>query len=459
MAELHPLLARIAGQDPAAIALICGGVTLSYGEMWAAAEGVAAELKSAGLEPGDRVALAGERTARQFVNMLGVLIAGGIYVPLGATTPLVRQARILADSGARFRLADQPAPPEVLDAPPSAEPLPAGYILFTSGSTGVPKGVRITLDNVEAFVANLLGLYPLPPAARALQVANLTFDITVQEIYPAWASGAALCVVPTAHVLMWPRYARDLDVNVAVLLPSQVRMSAEKGLLKPGSLPKLELVSLGGELVTGYVCRLLREASPDVALVNLYGPTETTVFITHEPITDLLPDHEGVPIGRAWEDQRVELHDAVDGMGELIVAGSQVSPGYWNMPEANADRFLTIDGVRFYRTGDLVRRDEAGRLVFVARADRQVKVDGYRIELDEVERAARRIAGTGDAFVVVAEGKLACFVPDSVAIDALREGLAAELPPYMIPKRFVGVAEFPRTSSGKVDLKGLAGLP
>lgn len=457
-ADLHPLIARIArhAQDrPDAIALISEGSATSYAELWRRALDHAGELQQFGVMPGDRIALEGERLTQQFVNILAVLIAGGIYVPLGEKAPPARRSTVAADSGARLLLSADGVITSLDSAASEATDLPPGYLLYTSGSTGVPKGVLVTLDNLQAYVDNVQRHYPLAPGARAGQIADLGFDASVHETFGAWSAGAALCVVPTRHVLMWPRYFRDLDIETALLVPSQVRLADQARLLKPGSIPTLRRVYLGAELVTGQVVRLLQEAAPNCRFVNLWGPTEGTVALTHNPIDEIPADHEGVPIGRAWPDHRVELADVEDDVGEMVATGPQICRGYWNLPQANAERFFEQDGARFYRTGDLARRDPATGFVFVGRRDRQVKIKGYRIELEECERAIRRRAGTGHAFVVAHNSELVCFIGDGIALDALESALRADLPAYMIPQRFIPVAHFPMTQSAKVDIKGL----
>jgi amino acid adenylation domain-containing protein len=455
-ADLHPLIGRIAHhaqETPDAIALICEGAETPYVELWRRGLDLAGELQRLGMRPGDRIAIEGERLTQQFVNLLAVLIAGGIYVPLGEKAPPARRATVAADSGARFLLsADGGITPLDGGAASEATDLPPGYLLYTSGSTGVPKGVLVTLDNLQAYVDNVQRHYPLAAGARAGQIADLGFDASVHETFGAWSAGAALCVVPTRHVLMWPRYFRDLGIETALLVPSQVRLADQARLLKPGLLPKLSRVYLGAELVTGQVVRLLHEAAPDCRFVNLWGPTEGTVALTHNPIDTIPADHEGVPIGRAWPDHRVELADAEDDVGEMVATGPQICRGYWNLPQANAERFFESEGARFYRTGDLARRDPAVGFVFVGRRDRQVKIKGHRIELEECERAIRRLAGTGQAFVVVHDGALVCFIEDGIPLDALEAALRVDLPTYMIPQRFVPVENFPMTQSAKVDL-------
>jgi amino acid adenylation domain-containing protein len=460
--DLHPLIARIARHardTPDAIALICEGSNTSYAALWRRASDLAAILRARGVSAGDRVALEGERLAQQFVNLLAVLIAGGIYVPLGERAPPARRVAIARDSGAHILLSatiDGGLDFSSLDAdgPPTPADLPPGYILYTSGSTGVPKGVQVTLDNILAYVDNVQRLYPLAAGGRAAQIADLGFDASVHETFGAWSAGAALCVVPTRHTLMWPRYFRELAIETALLVPSQVRLAHQAGLLQPGSLLALRRVFLGAELVTGQVVRLLSEAAPHAAFVNLWGPTEGTVALTHHPIVDIPPDHEGVPIGHAWPDQSVTLADEEEGIGEMLAAGSQICRGYWNLPDATAERF--VQGV--YHTGDLARADPDRGYVFVGRRDRQVKIKGHRIELEECERTIRRLAGTGQAYVVAHAGSLICFIDEDVALDRLDSALRVDLPAYMIPQRFITVSAFPITQSGKVDLNSLRAL-
>jgi amino acid adenylation domain-containing protein len=460
--DRHPLIARIARharETPDAIALICEGSSVRYAEMWQRAVDLAAELHRHGLNIGDRVALEGERLPQQFVNILAVLIAGGIYVPLGEKAPPARRALITHDSGASLLLCaakDGGFELAALDATASAHAdLPPGYILYTSGSTGTPKGVQVTLDNVLAYVNNVQSRYPLVAGARAGQIADLGFDASVHEVFLAWSAGATLCVVPTRHVLMWPRYFRNLEIETALLVPSQVHLAHQAGLLRPGSLPALRRVFLGAELVTGQVVRLLKDAGPATDFVNLWGPTEGTVALTHNPITEVPADHEGVPIGRAWPDHAISLVDADDGVGEMLATGPQICRGYWNLPEMTADRFIEKGGRTYYRTGDLAREDPASGYIFVGRRDRQVKIKGHRIELEECERAIRRLAGTSQAIVIAHAGGLICFIEEGIDLVRLDAALRTDLPVYMIPQRFVAMAAFPMTPSAKIDLNAL----
>lgn len=458
-AEQPALLARIAGQvaaHPDIEALVCEGERLSYRALWDQAEAIAAGLRDAGLKPGGRVVLSGARSAAQFVAILGTLIAGGIYVPLSERAPPERHAQIVTQSGARLLIRDDAI--EAISAEGVDEAsLPPGYLLFTSGTTGTPKGVRIGLDNLAAYVGNILDFYPMEPGAVVAQLADLGFDASVHEIFTAWAAGAALQVIPTRNAVMWPRYFKSFAVEYALLVPTQVRLAVQHRLLHPDSLPKVRRLFLGAELVTGHVVGALREAAPSAELICLWGPTEGTVALTHHPIVGIPGEAEGAAIGKPWPGHEIRLDAPEGGGGEMWATGPQLCDGYWQAPERTAERFAERDGQTFYRTGDLARYEDAGDLVFAGRRDRQVKIKGHRVELEECELAIRKLSGTDDAVALLIDETLVAFVAPS-SIEGLEEALREALPSYMVPSRFVVVADFPMSVSGKVDITALRGL-
>jgi amino acid adenylation domain-containing protein len=458
-ADPPPLLARIAGQVaayPEIDALVCEGERMSYRALWEQAEAMAASLRGAALRPGGRVVIEGARSAAQFVAILGTLIACGIYVPLSERAPPERQALIVAESGARHRIVDDVVE-RIASASDEPDSLPPGYLLFTSGTTGTPKGVRISLASLSAYVDNILRFYPLAPGANAAQLADLGFDASVHEIFTAWAAGATLQVIPTRNALMWPRYFKSFAIEAALLVPTQVRLAAQHGLLRPDSLPSVRRLFLGAELVTGHIVTALRAAAPAAELVCLWGPTEGTVALTHHPIIDTPGEAEGAAIGTPWPGHDILLDDAADGIGEMWAAGPQLCDGYWRAPERTAERFVERDGRTYYRTGDLARRDATGDLLFAGRRDRQVKIKGHRVELEECELAIRRLSGTDDAVALLVGEELVAFVAPA-AIEGLGAALRQALPSYMVPARYVPVSTFPMTASGKVDLAALRTL-
>ncbi|MDZ5458485.1 amino acid adenylation domain-containing protein [Azohydromonas lata] len=481
---MSPLLARlesVARAQPGRVALVADGRHLTFDELWTRAGDVADALRVRGVRPNDRVAVVGERGAEDFVHMLGIWRAGAAYVPIGTKVPPERAQRMLQLAGVVAVLAGRtdglasrslwvgsgpawPAPCEALDGEALA------YVIFTSGSTGEPKGVPVTHRNLSAYLENLGQCYPLHSHDRVAQLAELSFDASVHEWVGAWWVGATLCVVPTRAALMWPRYAAELGVTSLLAVPSSVAMAQAKGLLKPGSLSTLRLVFLGGEALPLSVARGLQQAAPHAQLVNLFGPTEATVAFTHFPIDLSQPLPEVVPIGQPFKDQQVLLceeqgHAPSPGAaGELMLAGSQVCSAYWNQPAQDLRAFTTIGGQRWYRSGDLVRDDPRWGLCYLGRTDRQVKIKGYRIELQEVELAVSSLQGVTQAAVVAepapagAASGLVCCWTGSQPLDesTLREQLARILPAYMLPGRFKWLQALPLTESGKTDYKALA---
>lgn len=491
--------ARMTGDSPA---LSCGDVILSYGDLWTAAEGVAEALVRQGVHPGDRVAIAGDRSAADFVSVLAILHAGATFVPLGSNPPLQRAQAIVDDAGAALLLAgpsardlaqalgyrltlslesagdtillfSRPAGPVQLSVPSG---LSAGYILFTSGSTGRPKGVPIGIDQVAAYIDNLQATYPVDRNDRCCQLAELSFDASVHEMFQAWSAGALLVTIPARQALMWPRYVHDRALSTILLVPSQVRLAAQTRALRAGALPALRRAFLGAETVTTESVALMRAAAPNAMLVNLWGPTEATVAMTHHEIDEAGGGSEGtanasgdIPIGHPWKRGTVRLelpdgsipHDGCE--GELLLSGAQISAGYWNAPAQTLACFVERDGHRWYRSGDMATWDPKSGYRFVGRRDRQVKIKGHRIELEDCERSIAALAKCDVAIIAVTstagEPRLTAFVTcDDVKLATLRDEMSSALPPTMVPSRLIQLATLPRTASRKVDLAALATL-
>jgi amino acid adenylation domain-containing protein len=421
------------------------------------------------VQRGDRVALLGRRTADDFVHLLGIWLAGAAYVPLNHKFPAQRNREIMAAAGARgvlvgphsAALADEVAPGSVPIA--SYRPLEHGetrrgdapdglaYLLFTSGTTGVPKGVPITFDNLAAYLSNLQSLYPLDTTDRCAQLADLSFDASIHEIASCWRAGGALCVVPPAAALMWPRYARELGMTAMLAVPSSVVLAARARLLPLGSLPDLRLVFLGAEALTLDVAKTMQAAAPRAQVVNLWGPTEATVASTHFPVDTSQPLPDVIPIGRPFPGQELQLWD-----GEIVQSGAQVAPGYWRNPDVTKERFVERDGQRWFRTGDLARWDERFGFCYLGRVDRQVKIRGWRIELLECETAVRTASGCDQVAVIASGDSLACFLAGPpIDVDALRAQLRRRLPDYMVPSRFEQLEALPLGASGKTDYRAL----
>ncbi|HEX7238835.1 MAG TPA: amino acid adenylation domain-containing protein, partial [Longimicrobiaceae bacterium] len=434
-APVHRLVAAQAARTPDAPAVVHGGRSLTYAELEREADRVAGALLARGVGPEARVGVFLERSAELAVALLGILRAGAAFVPLDPAYPRERLALLLAGSGARAvltvgGLADAlPAGgPErlLLDgglgagAPATAvdiDPDQLAYVIHTSGSTGTPKGVMVSHRSLVCYADTMRAHLALGPADRVLQFASPAFDVMVEEVFPAWLSGA--CVVfPEGDPLGSPRGLLHLleSQRISVVeLPTAfwhewVRSLAEEG----GALPaSLRLVLMGGERVLPG--RLAEWARLGVPLVHVFGLTETAVTSTTLRLEagDDGSRWASLPVGRALPNVRLYVLDAGRGLapagvvGELYVGGDGVARGYAGRPELTAGRFVPDPygeaGARLYRTGDRVRWLSDGNLEFLGRMDHQVKVRGFRVEPAEVEAALAEHPAVREAAVVVRE--------------------------------------------------------
>ncbi|PRH78991.1 non-ribosomal peptide synthetase [Streptomyces solincola] len=482
------LIARQVAQRPDAVAVVAGERELTYAELDARADELAAPLRAAGAGPGALVAVCLPRTADLVATLLAVLRTGAGYIPLDPAHPAGRIATVLADSEAvatvcvqatadAVRDAGRPLLP--LDRPedwPAAAPGQAAatatpddtaYVLYTSGSTGTPKGVRIGHRALANFLASVTELFELTDQDRVLGFAAVTFDVSVFETFSALANGARLVLVPDETRSDLDRLQEVLQrhrITVVDLPPSLME------LLDPDRLPELRIVFVGGEAFPG---ELVNRWSPGRRFFNGYGPTECTVtMIVQECRGDW---HSSPPIGLPMANHVAHVLDRHGRLvppgvaGELVIGGLGLADEYLSRPELTAEKFYpdpfgTAPGGRLYRTGDLVRRDRDDALVFLGRIDKQVKIRGLRIELGEVEAALGKVPGVRQAtvqpwtdpsggrhlvgYVTLDDGR-------ALGEDELREGVAAHVPSYMVPTYFTVLDAFPLMPSGKVNAKEL----
>jgi amino acid adenylation domain-containing protein len=501
VSEQRSLYERFAGsvrRVPGATALECADGTFSYAELDALAQSLAGELVSAaGGRAPRRVGLLAARTATAYAGYLAVQRLGATVVPLNPGFPEARNAKIAELAGLDLVLAqpDQahvtlPVPVLTLDAaklpertagaadlpdaPGAAGPLDICYILFTSGSTGAPKGVPIQQRNVSAYLDHVIDRYALGEGARLAQTFDLTFDLSVFDLFATWASGATL-VVPAAGDLLAPaRFVARERITHWFSVPSVVSLAMRLRGLAPGSMPSLRWSLFCGEPLTLAQARAWQAAAPGSVLENLYGPTELTLSCTQFRLPDDNAPAAGstVPIGHLYPglEQIVIGQDGLDTEeGELCVRGVQRFPGYLD-PRDNAGRFVRYEDGHasvveertapaedlWYRTGDRVRRTGEG-LVHLGRLDHQVKVRGYRVELGEIESALRAAAGVRDAVVVLVPGpgggsrlEAAC-TGEALDPAGLRAELRARLPEYMVPDAVTAFETFPLNANGKTD--------
>jgi amino acid adenylation domain-containing protein len=465
-ALLQDLVARQAQRRPGAVAVVCGDTRVTYAELEAQSNRLARRLRQAGVRPADRVCFMAPKSPLPLTWMLGILKAGAIHVPLDPASPPARLQKIVDACEPRLVLTpDQPLMDGHSDAPleASVRPEDPAHILFTSGSTGIPKGVAITHANVMAFVEWGLGHFGLDESDRVSGHTPLHFDLSTYDIFGAYAAGAELHLVPPEVALLPHRLAqfiRGSGLTQWFSVPSVLNYLAKADAVAHGDFPRLRRVMWCGEVLPTPALIHWMQRLPHARFTNLYGPTETTIASSYYDVPECpRSPAEHIPIGRACGGEELLLVD-----GEVCIGGAGLSPGYWRDPEKTAAAFVPHprrSGERIYRTGDLGRRRADGLLELVGRADTQIKSRGYRIELGEIEAALGTLPGLRESAVVAIptdgfEQWLICcaYVPLAGAAPtpaSLRAGLARLVPGYMLPARWQPQDALPRNANGKVD--------
>ncbi|MEV0360004.1 amino acid adenylation domain-containing protein [Nocardia sp. NPDC050697] len=475
---LHGRVLALAEQRGAAPAVIAADRTRSHAELADEARRIAGALRAAGVRGGDTVIIDLPKGGDQVAAALGVLTAGAAYVPLAPAQPAARRERIAAVAAAAAVLTNRPAawPDSVAleigaaRAAAPVEPVPVAtddlaYVLFTSGSTGLPKGVQVPHRAAVATLTDLADRYGLGAKDRTLQVSSLEFDLSVFDIFAALAVGGAV-VVPGddehTRADTWARLLGECSVTVLNCVPSILGM-----LLDLVPLPDpLRVVLLGGDKVDVALLDRVAAQLPACRVAGLGGTTETAIHSTVCERPQVPAGAAFVPYGTPLAGVRCRVVDAAGRdrpdlvPGELWIGGAGVADGYRADPGRTADRFLTRDGVRWYRTGDLARYLPGGFLEFLGRADHMVKVRGYRVELGEVEAGLLGLDAVGAAVAWSDGRELRAAVVGTAEGEALRTALADVLPPHMIPRSIAVVDALPLTANGKYDrakIRELAG--
>jgi amino acid adenylation domain-containing protein len=497
---------------PTATAVVFGNEGLTYLDLYRWSNSLARALKSHGCRRGDRVGLMVSKSPMAIASILAVLKADCIYVPIDVESPAPRIIKILENSEPRLllvdasgtksleelwshsttigfkaallecgsafsdrtryafcgddivRFSDEPLRYENVDDDPA-------YIMYTSGSTGVPKGVPVTHRSVSHFIAWATTYFKFTSNDRISAHPPLHFDLSVFDIFGAFASGAALHL-PTFlnfSAASMAGFIRSSELTQWFSVPSALNYMAKFDVIRHGDFPKLKRVLWCGEVLPTSTLRYWMERLPDVQFTNLYGPTEATIASGYYTVPSMPEENESIPIGSPCAGESLLVLEEtlrpvpLETTGELYIGGVGLSPGYWNDEEKTRAAFLhgPNGSGRIYKTGDLGKVGRDGLIYFAGRADTQIKSRGYRIELGEIEAALNRIQDLKESAVVAIptnefEGWMICcaFSPvdgTPVTSMSLRETLRGTVPHYMLPGRWLSMDRLPKNANGKID--------
>jgi len=473
-------------------ALELHNASYSYRELTESASAVAGSISDLN-DQCPFIAVMADKSFSCYAGILGIMMAGKAYLPLNPRFPATRSVYMLEKARVRTLIAGHNSDDEldnVLDLYPSGMYVifPEGgisqvtseetlahnpaYLLFTSGTTGKPKGVPVSNQNLASYLDFMMKTYDFHPEDRFTQNFDLTFDLSVHDLFLAWSSGACLCVPQDSSSFAMASFIREKQPTVWFSVPSVVILMERMRLLKPAAFPTIRLSFFCGEAFHSLSAAAWRTAAPQSRLVNLYGPTEATIAITHYELLDkpeLWKSELGIiSIGRVFEGNSLMIHGETSQVkeGELCLSGNQVVDGYFENEQADREAFFQDTGKQqlWYKTGDLVKVDEDGDLFFLGRKDAEVKISGYRVNLKEIENVLAGYDPVGQAVVIFEEavdgqGIILAFIlgkkPEKIEEMELDAFCRQQLPWYMIPGKFIFVEEIPLNPNGKVDLAAL----
>ena len=500
---------RAAHRTPDHAAVRFNGQPLTWADLATAADRLARVLTDGGVRRGDRVGIFMPKRLESAVAIHGIMKAGAAYVPIDPAAPAGRVSFILRDCGIRHVITDRGRLGVLHDAiaagarvdrligvgPEDGEPsgvpwsdvasapaTPAAngameqdlaYVLYTSGSTGEPKGVMHTHRSALSFAEIAVREYSLTGEDRLSNHAPLHFDLSTLDYFAAAVAGATTVVIPESHTKLPASLSKLMEterLTVLYAVPYALIQLLLNGALDKRSLPELRLILFGGEPFPPKHLRALMAVLPQACFFNVYGPTEVN-GVTHFPVPPLTDDDVPIPIGRPYGNVEALIVDAEDRpvppgeTGLLLVRTPTMMRGYWGRADLNANAFYRrpVFGLYedvFHRTGDIVRERPDGNLEFLGRKDRQIKARGYRVELDEIEAALlSHDAVESAAAYVVPSGDGTQRIEAAVTLRADRQAQPGELtrhaaehlPPYAVPERVSVLSEFPRTSTDKID--------
>jgi D-alanine--poly(phosphoribitol) ligase subunit 1 len=497
-------------------ALSIQGREISYNELFSKALSVAASLINYGASR-ETIAIVGQRQASSYFGILGILSAGCSYVPINPKYSKERLKAILRDAGVRFLVGDRLSlemlepvfssqdMPEIkaiflpegvapegkkwvdesllratppLNLPVTVSSKDLAYVLYTSGSTGSPKGVQVTNSNVIAFLSGMSDLYKLEVGFRASQTFDFSFDPSVSDMFFTWANGGVLCILPETELMLPHEFIVREKITFWNSVPAIAGFLNKMGYLVPGAFPNLTHSMFCGEQFPKYLADLWKKAAPNSTVENLYGPTEATIYISHYIYEN---SDEGcefrnsiIPIGRAFPNHECVLIDENNNkvhageQGEIIFKGPQITKGYLNDKEKTSAVFVTFDwdvtGDTWYKTGDLGFYNSEGKLECIGRRDSQIKLGGRRVEIGEIESVLGRYPQTLGAVVVPLRDKsdvvtgCVAYITTKISKEEemfIRQDSERFLERIFFPKKLFIVQSLPLTPSGKIDRKSL----
>ncbi|HEX5121119.1 MAG TPA: AMP-binding protein [Pseudonocardiaceae bacterium] len=484
--SLSGWFARAVARNPDGTALVAPGGSRTFRELDAVAGALAATIRTRlGRRPA-RIAVFGERTAGTFEAYLAALYTGATVVPLSPEMPVERNIAIASGAGIDVLLyATTERATNAIEVGEAALGLPGvlvfdtatepsdgylreqglastdvAYLVFTSGSSGRPKGVPISHGNIDAYLRAVADRFRPSPGDVFSQIHELTFDYSVFEMWVAWSGAACVSSAPRVQALNTARMVNDRGITFLSATPSMIEGVLSRERVTAGSMPGLRYAVCSGEPLRELTVRAWSAAAPNAVVDNLYGPTELTVTCTgYRWRPGVRGVEDMVPIGVMHPTMDHILLDPSGELserdGQLCVRGPQMFAGYLD-PRDDAGRFVEIDGHRWYCTGDRIRIGDDGLMYHRGRIDAQVKVRGYRVELSEVEAAVRGLVAGSVMAVDVTDGadtSLVVFVatPAELDVPGLLASLAGTLPPYMVPARVFTVPELPTNKHDKAD--------
>ncbi len=474
--------------NPDACAVIENGLEVTYAELSNRSNRIASGLLQHGIQPGSLVAVRMERGIDLIAVYLAILKVGAAYVPLDLAYPPQRVSFMLDDSDARILVTQKSLQEDfnttscillvedLLHEEPNTLPTielggeQAAYVMYTSGSTGVPKGIVIPHRAITRLVINT-NYVSLDENDRIAQISNASFDAATFEIWGALLNGGCTVIIPRDVSLHPAHLASELRNQQITTMFLTTALFNQLARVQADAFQSLRYVMFGGEKIDPEPVHMVLQAGPPKHLLHVYGPTESTTFATYFPICELEENAWTVPIGHALNNTAIYVLDAymnpspVGVPGELHIGGDGLAWGYYNRGGLTAEKFVPnpfgSEGSRLYRTGDVVRWTPEGELEFVGRVDHQVKVRGFRIELGEIESSLRELESVNDALALVNDENgnkqlVAYFTRKPNANDQdVRKALQQRLPEYMIPSAVIELESFPLTPNGKIDRNAL----